>query len=205
MPIPAGPGTAPGYCTVADLRTQLGDTGSRLDEGELQRAVDAASREIDAFTGRRFWLDTEPSTRLYEGGCSRTLIDDVGSLDDLEVATSADGSTFGIALAADAFELSPLGADARGEDAWAFWWLAEAPGGTTWAWARRIRVTARWGWSAVPAQVEQAAILRATNLFKRKDSPHGIAGFADFGAVRIRQDPDVAALLAPFVRGYGIA
>jgi hypothetical protein len=66
-------------------------------------------------------------------------------------------------------------------------------------------VTARWGWSAVPAAVKTATVLRAVNLFKRKDAPHGVAGFDGFGVVRLRQDPDVMVLLQPYARQSRIA
>ncbi|MBL7492517.1 hypothetical protein, partial [Frankia sp. AgW1.1] len=63
----------------------------------------------------------------------------------------------------------------------------------------RIRVTARWGWPAVPDDIVQAAQIQATRLFKRKDSPEGVAGSADWGVIRIgRTDPDVAALTGPY-------
>jgi hypothetical protein len=37
--------------------------------------------------------------------------------------------------------------------------------------------------------------------FKRYDSPLGVAGFGDIGAIRVgRTDPDVEALVQPFKR-----
>lgn len=64
-----------------------------------------------------------------------------------------------------------------------------------------VQVTARFGWSAVPYQVNEATILKAASLFKRKDAPFGVAGFNEFGAVRItRKDPDVLELLSDFAR-----
>ncbi len=191
------------YCTVTDVRTQLGDatnTRNRLDEEQVRAAIVAASREIDDHCGRRFWLDREASSRVFAGGGPRILIDDVGSLDDLAVAISADGSSWGSDLAASAYEFLPRNAATSGQAAWAVWGVAEAQLGSTWAWAHRIRVTARWGWSAVPEAVRQACILRAVALYQRKDSPHGVAGFDNFGVVRLRQDPDVASLLQPFLR-----
>jgi hypothetical protein len=63
-----------------------------------------------------------------------------------------------------------------------------------------VRVTARWGWSAVPTAVKQATILLASRGFKRYDSALGVAGFGDLGAIRVsRTDPDVTALLEPYV------
>jgi hypothetical protein len=49
--------------------------------------------------------------------------------------------------------------------------------------------------------VNEAAILKAVKLFKRRDSPLGIQGFQDFGPIRLsrQEDPDVLALLSPFM------
>lgn len=195
-----------GYCTVAELRGQLNDSGNRLDATELQNSIDAASREIDQYCHRRFDLDAGVSARVYPGGaCLPLLIDDVGSSSGLLVETTLDGTTYAT-VAASNYELQPLNADVISPTAYAWWWLAESPAYTTvWAWSRRIRVTARWGWSAAPAQVKQATLLRAAALFKRQDATYGVAGFGEFGVVRIRLDPDVAALLAPLVKPEGIA
>jgi hypothetical protein len=43
-------------------------------------------------------------------------------------------------------------------------------------------------------------------VFKRADSPLGVAGFGEFGVVRVTQlDPDVKALLEPYRRHAGFA
>ena len=46
--------------------------------------------------------------------------------------------------------------------------------------------------------VQEAVILEASRLYKRRQSPEGVAGWGDLGVVRIMgRDPDVEALLAP--------
>ena len=64
------------------------------------------------------------------------------------------------------------------------------------------KVSARWGWPATPDVIKQATILQASRLFTRLDSPLGIAGFGDMGAMRVsfRGDPDVGMLLNPYRR-----
>jgi hypothetical protein len=63
----------------------------------------------------------------------------------------------------------------------------------------RVRVTAKWGWPSVPDAVVQATILQAARLYRRRDSPQGVLGNAEWGAIRVsRLDPDVAALVWPF-------
>ena len=45
----------------------------------------------------------------------------------------------------------------------------------------------------------------ASRLFRRRLSPEGVAGFGEFGAVRvIAQDPDIEALMTPN-RSWGFA
>jgi hypothetical protein len=69
-----------------------------------------------------------------------------------------------------------------------------------------VQVTATWGWASVPGPVKQACLMQAANFVRRKDNPFGITGFADAGLLRIREDPDVAALLDPYrLRAVGIA
>jgi hypothetical protein len=66
-----------------------------------------------------------------------------------------------------------------------------------------VQVTARWGWTAVPDAVKQAALIEGARLFRRRTSPEGISqGFGDYGGVPIRQreDPDALALLNPYIR-----
>ena len=55
--------------------------------------------------------------------------------------------------------------------------------------------------AAVPDAVKQACIILSMRQFKRYDSPLGVAGFGDIGVMRVgRVDPDVAALLEPFMK-----
>jgi hypothetical protein len=64
------------------------------------------------------------------------------------------------------------------------------------------------GWAAVPSAVKQATIIQAARIFKRLDSPLGVAGFEDLGIMRVGRglDTDVAQLVAAYVKyPHGIA
>jgi hypothetical protein len=66
-----------------------------------------------------------------------------------------------------------------------------------------VRVTALWGWSAVPPAIEQATLLQASRLLIRRDSPYGVAGSPEAGTeIRLlaRLDPDVDVAVAPYRR-----
>lgn len=211
MPIPAPSSSPPsgdvvnGYCTEAELREQFRDADSILTTVLLERAINAASRAIDKFCGRRFWQDATVQTRVYQADDAYLAwVDDISTSTGLIVRTdtSGDGSWATTWDAAD-YRLEPTNADADGQ-AYAWWRLVAIDDKTFPVSELRttLQVTARFGWSAVPDEVNQACILRAAALFKRKDSPDGVAGFGDFGAVRISRfrDPDVVELLDPFRR-----
>lgn len=194
------------YCTVAQLRAELGDDGAVLPETLLQKAVTAASRAVDGWCGRppgAFGL-SELTPRLYRPCDPVTVaVDDIGSREGLTVATDDDGDgVFETIWDATEYVLEPLNADTRGT-AYS-WQTITAVGARRWPCGSlrpALRVTARWGWSAVPDDVTAATILRAVALFKRKEAPYGVAEFGEFGPVRIsRQDTDVISLLTPYRR-----
>lgn len=196
-----------GYATLAHLRTHLGDSGTLLTAELLERALEAASRAIDRHTGRKFWLDAEVETRTYRPDDPYLAwVDDIGSTTGVVVRTDTTGDgTWATTWDAGDYQLEPLNADVFASTPYAWWRIAAIDdktfpvreGGNQ----RRptLQVTARFGWSEIPDEIEQACLLKAAALFKRKDSPNGVQGMGDFGVVRIgRNDPDVLGLLAPY-------
>ncbi|MEU9888669.1 hypothetical protein [Sphaerisporangium sp. NPDC051011] len=171
----------------------------------LHKARAAASRAIDKRTGRRFWLDDAASTRTYNPGgrvvCdesgARLLVDDIGDAAGLIVETGFGGSW----TAVTGYETGPDNALARGRAITAL----VLPSGTWGFGTTRVRVTARWGWPAVPDDIAQAALIQAARLYRRKDSPEGVAGSAEWGLIRLPPlDPDVRLLVAPYeLPGFG--
>lgn len=196
-----------GYCTVQDLRDHLADSGDHLPAAVLEKAINGASRAIDSHCGRRFWLDTDVSTRTYPvPSVDGAYVDDIGTRAGLVVAIGVNGVDFPTTLTVDRdFILEPRNADKFATTdfgAYAFWQIRPVIGGLGLyvdPFTPTLQVTARFGWSKVPDDVVEACILKAASLFKRKDSPNGVAGFGEFGAVRIsRRDSDVLELLAGY-------
>jgi hypothetical protein len=192
------------YCTVEEVRNHLGDSISKLDTGLIEKAVNAASRAIDGYCGRRFWQDPVAAARKYRPSrCDLLNVNDISTTTGLIVETTTSinwSSPVTWTLDTD-FELGPDNADADGPSY--AWWRLTAVGGKSFSRARfrSVRITAKWGWSQVPGDVNEACVLRAASLFTRKDAPFGVAGFSEFGAVRItRKDPDVVDLLARYQR-----
>ncbi|MET9301781.1 hypothetical protein ABZX66_20905 [Micromonospora aurantiaca] len=183
------------YATLPDLKASRKVTAG-TDDAALLRALTAASRQIDRKTGRRFWLDPVPTARAFTIAGRVTpagllLVDDIGATDGL-VVENGWGSAWTVTTA---FEAGPDNAVALGQPITE---LSASPG-AFWS-GPRVRVTARWGWPQVPDEIQMATLILANRLYLRKDSPEGIAGSSDWGGVRLsRWDPDVEALVGPFV------
>ena len=185
-----------GYATQSGMKTLLGITKAAHD-ADIQRAVETASRWIDRYCGRRFYQDGSVTARTYSPTDSTWLdVHDVSTATGLLVATDVDlDGTFEQSWTADdysgsyGFALSPSGSAADGEP----WTRLEALN-ASWPTVRRgVKVTAKFGWAAVPTEVEQACLGLAVRLYKRKDAPFGVLEFPGSGAVGPvpRTDPDL--------------
>jgi hypothetical protein len=194
------------YVTLEDLKGQLGiETDDASRNTDLNRARAAASRSIDKSTGRRFWLDADPVARIYrlagrvvcDPDGDLLLVDDIGDITGMTVETGSGGSF----AAVTGYETSPDNALADGLPVNGLR-LVSSSWGTS---VTRVRVTAKFGWPTVPEDIAEAATIQASRLFKRKDSPEGVMGSAEWGVVRLsRRDPDVWALIEPYVLpGFG--
>lgn len=197
----------PTYATLAELKHALSPgIADTVDDAELTRALGAASRAIDHHCGRQFGLEDEVSVRYYtptSHGRAAVVIDDLMVTDDLVVKVGAPG-TYDTTLELDVdFALFPWNAEVDGRP-WTM--LVGMNGAALPCRDRSVQVSATFGWSAVPTEVVQACLLQASRIFKRKDSPFGVAGSPEMGSeVRLlsKVDPDVAVLLSGVRRYFG--
>lgn len=190
------------YTDLATLKTALGITDTARDD-LLSQAIAAASASIDARTGRTFGRAAEPTARVFRvtGRSVRRidgellLVDDIATDEGLTVEVGSAGSW--MELDPGEYEIESQSALDRGRPITGL--LAPA-----WL-ARTVRVTAVWGWPDVPDDIAQAALLQAARLYRRKDSPEGVAGSAEWGLIRVPYlDPDVRALVDPYrIPGFG--
>ncbi|KJS60694.1 hypothetical protein VM95_19760 [Streptomyces rubellomurinus] len=181
------------------------DPADTTRDSLLAKALSAAARSIDASCGRRFYLDAAATARTYNpngrvlaaDGGERLIVDDLGDTAGLLV----EAGTGGVWTAITGYETGPDNALVRGRPVTAL----VMPAGTWGSGSTRVRVTARWGWPAVPDDVVQATLIQAARLFRRKDSPEGVTGSAEWGVVRLsRRDPDVWALIEHYILpGFG--
>lgn len=195
-----------GYCTLQELRDHFGDSADALPVTDLERAINATSRAIDLYCGRRFWRDAADAltTRVYRADDAYELdVADISSTTGLVIATDTTGDgTYSTTWTTSDYQLEPLNADVDG-GAYAWTRIVAVDDELFPVHERRttVQVTARHGWSETPSQVNEACILRAAAIFKRREAVFGVAGLNGFGDVRItRKDPDVIDLLHNFVR-----
>lgn len=189
------------YVTLAELRSYIGIDDAR-DDVRLQTALAAAEARVARHCGRDFNVAgvTATARKFTALSAYRCLIDDATEITEVAYDTTG-GGTF-TAWTSTQWLAEPVNGVRAGLSGWPFdqivavyqYRFPTAPA--------RVRVTAKWGWAAVPAEVTQATLILAHRMWRRVDAPEGVLGFGGDGVVvNLRQtDPDVAALLEPFTR-----
>lgn len=204
------------YASLDELRAFLRITDAG-DDPELSVALTAASRAIDHATSRHFGVDDSAVARYYsplsgsfqrDWGDRATLeVDDISTTTGLVVKSDTAGTgSFATTLVLNTdYRLFPYNAALEGRP----WTRIILSQGVGWAQAERgVEVTARWGWPAVPSAIKQATLVQASRFVKRRDAPFGVAGSPEMGnelRLLARLDPDVAVLVAGYVRHWAFA
>jgi len=199
---------ANGYLTLAALKASASFSTVKTDhDADIERAVEAASRSVDRYCSRRFYLDGSASARYLTcrpGEVYSLPTPDIGSVTGLTVKTDDDWDgtyentwTKDLRSGSYGFMLEPTNAAAEGLPFTRLHAVVSifptVPQG--------VEVTAKWGWPAVPTDVTQATLILATRLLMRKDTPFGVMGTQETGYVTLpRIDPDVRGLLNPYRR-----
>ncbi len=187
-----------GYCTLQDVKDALRVQDS-VDDTILELHIETASRQIDDICERVFY-STAGQTRYFVPRDSFVCeIDDLVTLTTLKTSSAAD-KVYDVTWAAKDYQLEPVNGIAGGMSMpWTQiravddYWFPLANGETT------VEVTGTFGWSSVPVPIKLATVMLAMRLYKRMDSPLGVAGVGDIGVIRVsRIDPDIDALISPF-------
>lgn len=193
-----------GYCTLAQVKAALRITDN-TDDTLIEGSIEAGSRLIDGYTLRNFYQSGTVSRLFTAPDPLYCPIDDLaGTAITIQTSSQANG-TFDVTFAASDYQLEPLNGNLDGI-AWAYDRI-RAVGDYAFPMISAslgeqalVKVTGVFGWPAVPKAIEQATILQAARHFKRYDSPLGVAGFGDFGVVRVSRflDADVQMLVDPY-------
>jgi hypothetical protein len=197
-----------GYATAAEFKAEFypAESTDSIDDGIIENKIEAASRLIDEHCFRRFWANAADESRTYKAEDADLLFtDDIVSITTLQTDTDGD-RVYETTWAITDYDLEPENAALDGKP---YTRITLAPMGR-YAFpagiAKGVKVTGKFGYAVtVPAKVKSACLLQAERLFKRKDAPFGVIGSAEMGQMQVipKLDPDVAMMLAPYVR-YGI-
>lgn len=189
------------YATLTEIKTRL-DIADTTDDDRLTASLASASREIEAWCGRQFNDAGTASARKYRPtGCHLVTVDDFHTTAGLVVETDTDDDgTFDTTWTSGDYELEPFNGVVSGMSGWPYNQVRAVESLTFPTGRRRatVQVTAQWGWAAVPAPVKEACLMIASETFKAGDAPFGVAGFGEFGPVRIRMNTQAQTLLAPY-------
>ena len=198
-----------GYATRNQVKAALRiGTADTIDDDLIDNCVGAASRLIDGYCNRRFWQTGTAEARIYQAEDSfYCSIDDIaGTAITLKTSSQADG-TFDVTWKVSDYQLEPLNGNLDGLT-WSYDKIRAVGDylfptvNANYGEQALVQVTAIFGWPSVPEPVTQATIIQASRIFKRYDSPLGVAGFGDLGAIRVSRylDPDMAQLVEPYRR-----
>src|SRR6266536_6181673 len=198
------------YISRSQLAAYLSIPLSVADPGrdaKLDAALAAASRAVEDHCRRQFNTNAAVTARVYEPTAqSLVLVDDFFDATTLIVQKKNFSSvSWGTALAATEFELEPRNGVVNGQPGWPYRRII-LPWGQGFRTGERVQVTAKWGWSSVPAAVIQATYILAAQYYKLPDAPLGIAGFGSgpdgFSAVKVKDVSQAWSLLCPYVVNY---
>jgi hypothetical protein len=197
------------YFTVASLKSRVGISQTDVNsDAELHGACYAASRAIETYTDRTFYQSASQARTFIPQGwyeLSLPAFCELVSISELATDDAGDG-TFETVWAASDYQLLPVNPQAAPETR--PYNCLRAVGTHTFPLTvptvltrmDRVRITGTWGWPAVPNAIRQAVAILAAETFRLKDAPFGVAGFGEFGAIRIKQNPMVEAFAAPYQR-----
>lgn len=207
------------YATRADILARNPSLES-VDAIALDGALEAASRGIDGYCARRFWLDPTATIRVFKASDLYELdlgAHEIGAATPITVKTDDGTGTFATTLAASAYLLEPVNAPFEPTGAAPYTMIRRLSGSWPKAYSGsgrqdRVQVTARYGWPTIPAPVREACLALTVNGL---ENPTGVRAEAidgysvSYGSSRdataaIGADPALRSKLGPFRRGWAV-
>jgi hypothetical protein len=189
-----------GYCSLADVKAAL-RIQDTLDDSLIESSINSASRMIDQYCNRSFYPGTAGEVRYYQANDGfMCWIDDAQAVTEIKTS-STDPLIFDTTWESGDYQL--LNPNQRANGAYSPYYAITATDNylfPVWADMALVKVTGTFGWASVPEPVKFASIIQASRLFKRLESPLGVAGVSDIGIMRVGAniDGDVAQLINPF-------
>ena len=188
------------YCSLADVKAAL-RIQDTVDDALIENSINSASRMIDQYCNRYFYSGTAGEVRYYKANDGYMCwIDDAQAITEVMTAAT-DPTIFDTTWEVSDYQVLPINRVANGG-----YYPITAITATdnylfpVWADIALVKVTGTFGWPSIPEPIKFAAIIQASRLFKRLESPLGVAGVSDIGIMRVGAniDGDVAQLINPF-------
>lgn len=196
------------YITRLELKDYIG--GIAEDNPRIDNIIDqiilTTTEAITGYTGRRFWKDVDGngapvlSSRVYFAEGGTLWVDDIADTATATVAIDAanNGSYSTTWVENTQFRWLPLNGIMDGQEGWPATHLSLI--GSFWFWPftfgrPQVRITAQWGWQAIPATIKSVALLTAADLLAYKDIRFDVAGSDVTGFYRAKANAKVAELL----------
>ena len=192
------------YLELEEAKSTLEIEAGHADT-DIQRTLVAASRMIDEITQTRFYTTAADEVRYYSPDAGHLLFtDEISTLTEL-ATDAAGGTTFGTVWTANTdYVLQPENATVGAVQYRPWDRILRHPKSAKQfpCYPRSVRVTGKFGWTAVPDAVKVATGIIATKALRRaRSAPMGIVTAFDGTAVRMsRFDPQVEEMLAPYNR-----
>jgi hypothetical protein len=185
---------------LADVKQAL-RIQDTIDDALIENSINSACRLIDQYCNRYFYSTAAGEVRYYQANDGFICwIDDAQSITEIKTS-STDPLIFDVTWESGDYQVLPANRTANGgyypitgitaTDNYLF---------PVWADMALVKVTGQFGWASVPEPIKFASIIQASRLFKRLESPLGVAGVSDIGIMRVGAniDGDVAQLCNPF-------
>ena len=196
-----------GYASRNQIKAALRiGTADTQDDELIDNCAGAASRLIDGYANRAFWVVGTATSRVFTAGSDFVCqVDDMSSTAITVKSSQQANQIFDTTWTTSDYQLEPVNGILDGLTV--PYTRIRAIGDYLWPTLNNnfgeealVQVTALWGWPAVPEPITQATIIQASRIFKRYDSPLGVAGFGDLGVMRVSRalDPDVMQLVEPY-------
>jgi hypothetical protein len=211
-----GMGMTQWYCSKEELKSRLSISQSdTTDDYEIQLALQTVTDWITTYCARHFYRISEIRT-FRPDNVWNLAIDDLVTCTSMDLDYDGDGVyevhwtegvNFQLMRYQDRYNAHNMGV-ARPNN---YVQVLQGPANSNpiggqwfpWLWPfthqNRVQITGIWGWADVPPNVTSAALILASDLFKAKDAPWGIAGFGDLGMVKVQSNPWVVELLRPYI------
>jgi hypothetical protein len=208
--------TSNAYITNGQLTQWMmnDQTASTIESSQIDMAIDAASRSVEEYCERRFYLDAQTSSRVFWAQHpTACFVDDIGDVTGMVVQTDENGDgVFETTWATTDYQTEPANAIVRNRPIYSLRatrarlfprftnqgvWVGVTAASTFFfsegvsalpsarlEGQQLIQVSAKWGWPSIPEPIVQATLLQAAMIYTAKGAPAGLVNSADLGSMR---------------------